>query len=240
MRRIALVAVLTLGAPALASASPCMAGTLQTYLNNFASSGCEIGSASFHDFSFDVFDQAATGQINPTLVLVTPVESPDFVELIFSLDLDATAGVFLDGVIGYSVSALTPLLGGARVELSGASATPDGVVTVLMNVCDGGVFQTDPTDCQGSQLTPLLVFQDGFGNSELVANVDVLPFSSFFDVFTDIGIDGGPGGTTSLDGFVSNRFSTPQAVPEPSTLLMLGAGLFGVARRLKSKRPRHS
>jgi hypothetical protein len=63
--------------------------------------------------------------------------------------------------------------------------------------------------------------------------------SSFFDVFVDITIDGGTGGTASLDGSVTNQFVRDQAtaVPEPSAMLLVGSGLFGMWARRRRRVP---
>jgi hypothetical protein len=242
MRRLVLAAALVLGLPAAAAAAPCSVNTLDIYIG-LGSTGCETGFGTVRDFSLDVFDTTPSPPLTPLLatqILVTPSGFSngfqlDFISLPEQLGAQtATGGVFRDGVIGYTV--LAPFITDARLSLSGASASPDGVVTGVEDICLNDVFGADPTDCPGTPVGPLLVLQDGFGTSELVMMATFAP-TSFFDVFTEIAIDGGASGIATLQGAVSNQFIS-QVVPEPSTLLLLGVGLAGLARKLKSGKRR--
>jgi hypothetical protein len=81
---------------------------------------------------------------------------------------------------------------------------------------------------------PLIVFD--IGEESDSSEQASFAATSFFDVFTEITIDGGLQGSASLDGTVSNVFGTATAVPEPATLLLLGAGMVATAARRRRTR----
>jgi hypothetical protein len=84
----------------------------------------------------------------------------------------------------------------------------------------------------------LVVFDNGF-DAELTASSTFAPLS-FFDIFTEITIDGGPESQAHL-GRVTDRFTAePGPVPEPMTALLLASGLAGLAARRRRQRTRRS
>jgi hypothetical protein len=234
MRTLVLVAVMMLGIPAVGTAAPCVPDSLAAYIL-LGSGGCAIGSATVNDFSIDVFDPLAT-PIDGADILVTPSAIAGGFRLDFGLDQEAAAGEFFDAVVGYSVTA--PSLGSARLTMTDSAVEPDGVVTGVEELCLGDVFLVDPTTCFfGTPAGPLIVIDIGI-DQELAAEMAFGP-ASFFDVFTEIAIDGGSAGVARL-GTISNEFTTAATVPEPSSLLLVGGALLGFARRYRraAARPR--
>jgi hypothetical protein len=228
MGRLTMAAVLTLILPAAASAAPCLPATLTAYIG-LGGTGCSIGSATANDFSLDVFDPLATA-LSPDDIFVTPTALPHGPRLDFGVTQGAGPGEFFDAVIGYSLTA--PGIRSARLFMEGATATTDGVVTAVEDICVGDTFFSDPTTCfLGTPLPPLIVFQDGLGG-DLDVQMGFAP-ASFFDVFTELAIDGGVAGTAGLNGFVRNEFST-RGVPEPATILLFGSALVALARRRRT------
>jgi hypothetical protein len=226
MRALFLMTVVILGLPSTGFAAACVPGSLAAYIS-LGGGGCTIGSATVNDFSIDVFSPAAT-PIAADDITVTPSDLGSGFRLDFGIDQAAAAGEFYDALVGYSVAALA--IGRARLAMDGAAASPDGVVTAVQDLCLGDTFFSDPTTCfLGTPAGPLIVFEIGF-DQELAAELFFSPVS-FFDVFTEIGIDGGLGGSASIDGVVSNEFTRAVAVPEPSALLLLGAAVLSFARR---------
>jgi hypothetical protein len=226
MRTMILVAVMMLGLPSIGAGAPCVPDSLAAYIA-LGGGGCSIGSATVNDFSVGVLDPLAS-PIAAGDITVTPFDLGSGFRLDFGVVQDAAAGEFFDALVGYSAAA--PAIGRARLELTGAAASPDGVVTAVEDLCLGDVFVTDPTTCfLGTPAGPLIVFEIG-DDRELVADVTFGP-ASFFDVFFELAIDGGIGGSAGVDGGVSTEFTRAAAVPEPSSLLLLGAAALAVARR---------
>jgi hypothetical protein len=231
MRTMILVAVMMLGLPSVGAGAACVPDSLAAYIS-LGSGGCSIGSATVKDFSVDVLDPLAS-PIAAGDITVTPFDLGSGFRLDFGVVQNAAAGEFFDALVGYSVAA--PALGSARLELTGATASPDGVVTAVEDLCLGDVFATDPTTCfSGTPAGPLIVFEIG-DDRELVANLTFGP-ASFFDVFMELAIDAGLGGSAGVDGVVSTEFTRAAAVPEPSSVLLFGAALLGLARRHRSSR----
>jgi hypothetical protein len=232
-------AALVLITPAVVEAGPCVPNSLAAYIA-LGTAGCSVGSATINDFSINVFDPHAL-PIAAANIFVTPVELGDGLRLDFGVTQNATAGQFFDATIGYSLSAVGST--SALLTVHGATATPDGVVTAVEDVCLGGTFVSNVTNCSAVKLSSLIAFQDGFGDSGLTDQKLFTP-RSFLDVFTEIAIDAGTKGTAGLNGIVSNEFRTagPMPIPEPSTVFLLGAGLLYLVRRRRctADRPRPS
>jgi len=201
---------LILGLPAGATAAPCLPASLADYIS-LGSSGCTIDGAQFSGFSSAAAPGGAT-EIDPTLITVNPV----LLGFGFGFDVTADAGEIFGNSIGYSVSG--PLFTGRSVALDVSDVTPDGVVTALQ-------FGPGP---------PLTVFDIG-SLADRNAFTSFAP-ATFFDVFTEITIDGGPNGLAHL-GLVTDQFI---AVPEPMTALLFASGLAGLAARRRRQRANRS
>ena len=238
MRKLLLATALALAFPAVAVAAPCVPGSLTSYFG-LGSGGCDVGSATFFDFtSGPSLVLPSADVISPSDITVTPAVLVDGAQLAFSMDQSVDVDGFLGILIGYSVAALgSSTFGAATLDLTGAAATGDGDVTVVEDVCLGGVFSTGPSDCQGAPDTLAVAQLPEFSTSP-----DSLSFiapASFFDVFVDLGIASNGAGTAALNGAVTTQFTgaaAPAAVPEPMSLLLVGSGLLGLAARARRKR----
>ena len=222
MRRVFLAGAFVLSFPALASAGPlCTTSSLQSYIN-LGAGGCSIGAATLFDFSSDPSLFLGATEIDAAEIVVTPTAILTGVQLDFGLSASAGAGEIVGVLIGYSVT--SPSFNIATLAMSGSDATSDGVVTAVQDLCLGGTFITDPTTCTGT-LQSQIVLEDELGP---IGPSTLTPLSSFFDVFVDITIDGGTFGSAELDGTVSNQYGV---VPEPTSVLLIGSGLLGMAAR---------
>lgn len=232
MRRVLLSAVFVLAIPSLGTASPCVPGTLANYIA-LGAGGCSIGSTTFFDFSAGAVQNGAT-PVAAANVTVSPVGIG--VGLNFGFNVIAGAADLLEALIGYSVDG--GLFGSNSLSMVGSSVTEDGSITAIEDKCIGGTFAgADPsTACAGTGLSLLVIDVDGF---QQLSDTAAFAASSFFDVFTDVTIDGGLLGSATLNGTVTNRFgdANAAAVPEPSAILLVGSGLFAFWARRRRRVP---
>jgi len=104
-------------------------------------------------------------------------------------------------------------------------------------------FQVDLTTNPGSTPDTLSFFllqsytpgdyYNGTGTTSAIPTTNPSGTNSFFDVFTDISLNLGPGGTpiaySTPSGDISVSITPAAAVPEPSTLVLSLTGLLGLA-----------
>jgi len=236
MYRILLAAAFLVVIPTLALAAPCVPGTVANYVGLDAG-GCQIGASTF--FNFEGLASFAGGTpINPSQVLVAPSINALGPRLDFNLASSANANQLFGIAIGFSISG-SPLTG-AALSMVGAAATGNGVVTAVEDICRGGVFSSNPSNCTTSGHVTLVTAQDSFGPTG--PDAQIFPITSFFDVFVDIAIDGGPSGTARLGtaggppGTVTSQF----VAPEPASISLIGFGLvslWALGRRRKYRNP---
>ncbi len=211
------------------SAPLCIAGnTLDQYITT---GSCTVGEILFSDFAQLAIPGAAT-QIPASQVIVSPLGVDG---LQFALNLSADAGEFFDIRFGYNVSGL--LFNTVDLEMAGASATGDGVVTAIKDICLGAPFDTSGLGgCPAGPSGTSVVFAiDGF--DDLAETFGPFAAVAQLGIIDDLGIDGGLAGTGTLNGSVSNRFTGTEPVPEPATGLLVLTGLAAAARRRQRRSP---
>jgi hypothetical protein len=204
-----------------AAAAPCLSDSLSGYLG-LGATGCTIGPNTFSGFQTFAVPSAAT-PIDPSDVTVNPVATAsasgfDFV-LASTAGGAAGPGELFEILIGYQVSG--PDLASASVQLDGAAATADGVVTAVTDLC-AGFTAFGPGSCApGPPQTLIALWSevDDLSSHSLVALL-----ATPLGVVTDIAVDGGLAGSASLSS-AGNRFGVALTVPEPSTVLLLALAL---------------
>jgi hypothetical protein len=205
-----------------AAAAPCVPDSLAGYIG-LGAAGCTIGLNTFSGFQTFAAPGAAT-PIEPGDVAVNPVVAASGSGFDFILNSTAGgaagAGDLFEILIGYQVSGSN--LTSARVQLDGATATGDGVVTAVTDLC-AAFAAFGPGTCDPGPLQTLIALR-----SEEVDDLASDPLFALLatplGVVTDIAVDGGIGGSASLSS-AGNRFGLALAVPEPSTVLLLALAL---------------
>jgi len=204
-----------------AFAAPCPVSTLAVY-QGLGSAGCTIGNFRFSNFGLL---QQPTGSVPFSVVTVTPVA----VGLDFGVNASADTGTLFEDVISYRVTGIGASLDGASLFFTGSSTTDDGAVTVVENLCIGGLFlgADGVSGCSGARRDLIVV--DTFGSADPPISLAFVSATSLA-VVTDIAVDGGLFGLASLRGSASNRFAVAavNGVPEPATFLLVMAGLLAL------------
>jgi len=230
-RHIPVVVGLLLGfsflSPRVASAGPCLPDSLQGYVN--LATPCSLGGADFGDFELLPGQNGAT-PIDPALIQVTPLVGL-LVGFQFTVNQDAGADDLFESIFSYTASVGT--FSTAQLAMAGATATGDGAVTVVEDVCVGSVFGPGISGCPaGARRTNIVFAIDGDSDNSESAG---FPPNTFLNVVNDLTVDGGLAGTASVASF-TNLFAVAPAqteVPEPATGLLLAAGLGAVWRRAR-------
>ncbi len=221
--RAAFVAFALAAAPAVGA--PCTSGSLSDYLTG---GSCDVAGITVDDFRLFPDLPSGTTPIDPASVTVSPVVGP--AGLAFALGRTAGAGELFGLGLGFSVGG-SGLVGGV-LELLGASATGDGAVTAIQGLCFGGSYVADPVlgaTCAATELT-----QIAFATASISDPLQTRAFApaSFFDVFVELAVDGGPSGSAALDAV---RLAFP--VPEPNGLALAALGLVALAARTRRRTP---
>lgn len=212
-------AVLVTAFGASAAPIPCVSSTLASY--TALGMGCSIDSTVFTGFT--AAGSLFGAPIDPSAVLVTPIQAGDQRGFRFDLDQTADAGEAFGILIGYSISFAVD----ASVQLNGSSVTPDGVNTAVLNLCSGDYDASGPTGCTGTE-SALIAFDDGV-SAQLLESLGLT--SGAYDVFLDVVVDGGlNGGGASLDSVTALT-----SVPEPGTWFAVVSGLAMAAGYRKNR-----
>ena len=139
----------------------------------------------------------------------------------FLFDVTSTAFQLNELLFGYFASA--PGFTDVTLSMPGASATGDGVVTAVQDVCIGGAFTAGSVaGCPTSQDANIAFAIDGDQSLS-----ETLSFAStpLLGIINDIAVDGGLGGNAALAGGITNTFTVATPVPEPTTVTLLAAGM---------------
>lgn len=208
-------------------AAPCGNSTLQGYIG-LGATGCSFGAVTFSAFQL-VPGQTGATPVAATGVTVAPGGSTYNPMLTFGFtNPAATSAQLLESIFRFTISG-SPLTG-ASLGLAG-SATGDGLVTNVLNVCPNGRFAgNSPGGCPNTE-GGAITFVNAV-DRQLTDSTGPL-LASFFDVFVDITLDGGPSGTATLNAATLSVTATP----EPSAGLLMAvslAALAGINARRKS------
>ena len=193
----------------------CANGSLTSYLS---AGSCSIGAATFSDFNLVTPLPTGATPIATDQVTVMPFSTPSTVGFNFLFNVSASTAVLNELLFGYNATVQS--FTNATLAMAGASATDDGVVTAVQNVCVGGTYTTGTLNgCGGTEHANIVFAIDG---DQLLTSAVLFAATTTLGIVNDIAVDGGTFGSAALSGSVTNSFNF---VPEPTTGVLLATGL---------------
>ena len=209
MKRALWVAGLVMGLSSLAEAGAvpavaCSTGTLTSYLT--VGFSCSIGSLTFSNFTYSSAAFGGATAVPSDGITVTPLTGSEE-GFQFEAPWVVSSSQGEDSLIDYTVTATSGTITDLVLSMAGYGVTAGGDVAVAET------SDTPPLS--------LLVF-DNLTGTQATDSITGLSLTSL-TVFKDIALAGNDG--TATLSVVDNKFSTP----EPASILLLGAGLVGVA-----------
>jgi hypothetical protein len=199
-----------------ANAGACSTGTLNFYL--VVGFSCTIGDRTFSTFYYVPSATGGATLILASDVLVTPQVVGGEEGFLFSASWGVTSLQTQAASMGYTVTVPSmDQIADASLSISGAGFTNDGKVFISEGL---------------SNSVSLFVFTNS--NGTVLASSATFAGVSSLDIVERVDLDGGINGTAALSN-VTNLFSP---TPEPSSLLMLGTGVVGLAGFVRRKLPR--
>jgi len=216
VRKASLLAALVLGLSSLAEAGPvpavaCSMDTLSTYLTPGFS--CTIGTLSFSDFTYSSAAFGGATAVPAAGITVTHITGTED-GFQFEAPWSVSSSQGEDSAIGYTVTATGSTISDVVLGMAGFAVAHGGDVAV------GETLESPPLS--------LLVFanQTGTQASDSITGLT----STSLTVVKDIALAGNDGVATL--SIVDNEFSVKgvgRSTPEPSSILLFGAGLVGLA-----------
>jgi hypothetical protein len=212
-----------------AQAAPlCGADSLTNYLSL---GSCSIGGATFSNFSLVTPLPTGAAAVPTNSVIVLPFNTTTSVGFQFLFDVTSTSFQLNELLFGYLASAAG--FTDATISIPGATATGDGGVTAVQDLCIGGAFTPGSlSGCSAMQDANIAFAIDGDQSLS-----ETLSFASvpLLGIVNDIAVDGGLNGNAALAGGFTNSFTVTSPVPEPATVSLVAAGIVWLMRRRRQQ-----
>jgi hypothetical protein len=119
--------------------------------------------------------------------------------------------------------------------MSMPTVTADGSFTINELICLGAVFESKGICANGVAPTELSVFDTPMGVQLTTSTTFAMPYR-LVDTQTLLVADAGSKGSASVDSFTEQFSETAAPMPEPSSLVLLGAGLAVLPFRARRRR----
>jgi len=228
MKRSLFSPLLMFATSTLAFSSPCMVGTLTSYIG-LGATGCTVGGNTVFDFA-TVSGIGGGTEIPKSAVSLSPLGGSFDSGLSVSVNVSASAATILETIFTYRVSG--GLYTADSITLGNSSQSGSGAVTDTQNFCAGGTFGPDGVSgCTGTPGT--LVAVNGVQNTDSAQ----FPPASLLSITDDFVVDGGTAGSAS-GGMFTDRLT---AIPEPSSAWLIAiATAFATSLRLSLRTRRSS
>jgi hypothetical protein len=202
----------------------CGADSLTNYLTL---GSCSIGGATFSNFSLVTPLPTGANAVSTNSVIVLPFSTTTSVGFQFLFDVTSTSFQLNELLFGYLASAAG--FTDATLSMPGATASGDGVVTSIQDLCIGGAFTPGTIGgCSAAQDANVAFAIDGDQSLS-----ETLSFASvqLLGIVNDIAVDGGLNGNAALFGGITNSFTVASPIPEPATVGLIATGLAWILRR---------
>ena len=221
MKTVAFALLLVLVCGISAVASDCIVTSYDQYIGG----SCGIDNKTFSNFTYST---AGSNHMNATDITVNPITTQFNPGFLFNAPWNASTGQTQQSLIGYTATDNGgPLIQDLSLLMIGAATFGNAQVAVAETYCAGDTFAN--LCANGTEGTLLTLLNSN--TSLLSATVNFNNPVSVVDVYANVEVLGGSdNGSTAILGGFTNQFSE---VPEPSSLMLFGSGIAGLAGVLR-------
>lgn len=214
---------------ALASApafgSPCVSGTLASYIA--LPTGCTIGLFTFQNFAFTIpLNVGVLTPLTASDIAVSVVPTAGFSGLSYAAAYSAIGSQAITYEIDWAIDPPPPILHAFELDMFTNTPVAPGTADITSSLCVGALFVG--VTCSGTA-TSVTVFHHGSAGS-MVNNLVTFAPNNILGIHTSIALDGHTTGSSSFTSFSAS------SVPEPATWLGVGGGLLMVFLRRRRRR----